>query len=132
MSQSSQPHPSYGPQPGAISPQQERSWAVVTHVISGAAMVLSAGTLGFIGSLVIYLVYRDRGPFVRHHAANAVNVQLTALIGLVVSGLLMIVLIGFVTYPLVVVAAVVIHIVAALRANTGEWYDPPFTIRFVR
>lgn len=132
MSDPTQPRPPYAPQPGALSPHQERSLAVLTHVISGAAMVLSAGTLGFIGSLVIYLLYRDRGPFVRHHAANAVNVQLTALIGLVVSGLLMLVLVGFVTYPLVVVAAVVIHVVAAVRANAGEWYDPPFTIRFVR
>jgi uncharacterized Tic20 family protein len=95
-------------------------------------MVVSAGTLGFVASLVIYLIYRDRGPFVRAHAANAVNVQLTALIGLVVSGLLMLVLVGFITYPLVVVAAVVIHVIAAMRANAGEWYDPPFTIRFVK
>jgi uncharacterized Tic20 family protein len=40
--------------------------------------------------------------------------------------------IGLLTYPLVVVAAVVIHAIAALKAHSGEWYDPPFTIRFVR
>ena len=115
-----------------LSPSEERTWATLTHAISAIAMVVSAGTLGFVASLVIYLVYRDRGPFVRAHAANAVNVQLTALIGLVVSGVLMIVLVGFVTYPLVVVAAVVIHVIAAMRANAGEWYNPPFTISFVK
>jgi uncharacterized Tic20 family protein len=123
-----QPHPPAQP----LSPSEERTWATLTHAISGVAMVVSAGTLGFVASLVIYLIYRDRGPFVRAHAANAVNVQLTALIGLVVSGLLMLVLVGFITYPLVVVAAVVIHVIAAMRANAGEWYDPPFTIRFVK
>ena len=128
-----QPQPQGGgrpPQP--MSQQDEKTWATQTHVISGVAMVVSAGTLGFIASLVIYLVYRDRGPFVRAHAANAVNVQLTALIGLILSGILMIVLVGFFTYPLIVVGAVVIHAIAAMRANNGEWYDPPFTIRFVR
>jgi uncharacterized Tic20 family protein len=127
-----QPEYPQPPQPGApLSPAQERSWATITHVVSGVAMVVSAGTLGFIASLVIYLVYRDRGPFVRAHAANAVNVQLTALIGLLVSGLLMFVLVGFITYPLIVIGAVVIHAIAAMRANEGEWYNPPFSIRFV-
>jgi uncharacterized Tic20 family protein len=125
--------PQYPNQPAQpMSQQEEKTWATLTHVISGVAMVVSAGTLGFVASLVIYLVYRDRGPFVRAHAANAVNVQLTALIGLIISGLLMIVLIGFVTYPVIVVAAVVIHTIAAMRANAGEWYDPPLTIRFVK
>lgn len=125
--------PQYPQQPAnPMSQQEEKTWATLTHVISGVAMVVSAGTLGFVASLIIYLVYRDRGPFVRAHAANAVNVQLTALIGLIVSGVLMIVLVGFVLYPVVVVAAVVIHAIAAMRANAGEWYDPPFTIRFVK
>ena len=118
--------------PRPMSQQDEKTWGTLTHAVSAIAMVASAGTLGFVASLVIYLVCKDRGPFVRAHAANAVNVQLTALIGLVVSGVLMLVLVGFVLYPLVVVAAVVIHVVAALKANAGEWYDPPFTIRFVR
>lgn len=126
------PQPDYPGQPRPMSQQDEKTWATLTHTISAIAMVASAGTLGFIASLVIYLVYKDRGPFVRAHAANAVNVQLTALIGLVVSGVLMIVLVGFVLYPLVVVGAVIIHVIAALKANSGEWYDPPFTIRFVR
>jgi uncharacterized Tic20 family protein len=126
-------HPQYPQQPAQpMSQQEEKTWETLTHVISGVAMVVSAGTLGFVASLVIYLVYRERGPFVRAHAANAVNVQLTALIGLIVSGILMVVLVGFITYPIVVVAAVVLHAIAAMRANAGEWYDPPFTIRFVR
>jgi len=127
-----QQQPSYGEAARPMSQQDEKTWATLTHAISAIAMVASAGTLGFIASLVIYLVCKDRGPFVRAHAANAVNVQLTALIGLLVSGVLMLVLVGFVTYAIVVVAAVVIHVIAALRANAGEWYNPPCTIRFVR
>jgi hypothetical protein len=132
MSEQPQYQQPYGTPARPMSQQDEKTWATLTHVISGLAMVVSAGTLGFISSLVIYFVFRDRGPFVRAHSANAVNVQLTALIGLIISGVLMIVLVGFVTYPIIVVAAVVIHALAAMRANSGEWYDPPFTIRFVK
>src|SRR5918994_579396 len=80
---------------GALTPDQERTWATVTHVIAGAAMILSAGTLGFVAALVIYLVYKDKGPFVRQHAADAVNIQLNALLWFIVGGILVLVLVGF-------------------------------------
>ena len=40
--------------------------------------MLSGGFLGFVAALVMYLVFRDRGPFVRHHSANALNIQIIA------------------------------------------------------
>lgn len=118
--------------PIPVSPSEQRITGVLAHVIPGAALVLSAGTLGFFGSLVIYLLYKDRGDFARQHAANSLNAQIATLIGLVVSGILMLVLIGFITYPLVIVWAVVIHVVGAVKANNGELWDPPMVPRFVR
>jgi uncharacterized Tic20 family protein len=52
--------PGYGAPAAPLTPEQERSWATLSHVIPLVAMVLSAGTLGFVGSLVIYLMYKDR------------------------------------------------------------------------
>lgn len=120
----------YGPQP--MSPSEERNLGMLSHVIPAILLPLSAGTLGFVASLVIYLVYKDRGPFVRQHAANSLNVQIIAAIGLVVSTILMIVLIGFVLYPVVIVAAVVIHVIGAIKANNGEWWMPPLTPALVK
>ena len=122
--------PGYGPQP--MSPSEERNLGMLAHVIPAILLPLSAGTLGFVASLVIYLVYKDRGPFVRQHAANSLNVQIIAAIGLVVSTILMIVLIGFVLYPVVIVAAVVIHVIGAIKANNGEWWTPPLTPALVK
>lgn len=115
----------------AISPQEEKTWGVISHVVPAVALVASAGTLGFVASLVIYLLYKDKGPFVRQQAANSLNLQIATLIGLVVSAVLMLVLIGFVLYPLVIVWAVVLHIIGALKSNSGEWWTPPLTPRFV-
>jgi uncharacterized Tic20 family protein len=117
---------------GGLSPVQERSWAVIAHAGSALAMVFSVGTLGFLGALAIWMVYKDRGPFVRHYASNALNIQLTALIGLVISAVLVLVLIGFVLYPLVVIVAVALHVVALLKANRGEWWKPPMTLPIFR
>ncbi|HIZ99390.1 MAG TPA: DUF4870 domain-containing protein [Candidatus Janibacter merdipullorum] len=114
-----------------MSPTEERNLGMVAHVVPAVLLPLSAGTLGFVASLVIYLIYKDRGPFVRAHAANSLNVQIVTAILLVISTALMIVLIGFLTYPVVIIAATVIHIMGAMKANSGEWWTPPLTPRLV-
>jgi len=122
----------YGVQQQPMSPGEERTLGAVAHGAPLVAMVLSAGTLGFVASLVIYLMYKDRGPFVRAHAANSLNVQIITGIVLLVSFPLMLVLIGFLTFGLALVFAFVMHLLGAIKANNGEWWDPPMTPRFVR
>lgn len=126
------PQPGYGATAVPLSPDQERNWATLAHVIPLVAMVLSAGTLGFVGSLVIYLLYKDRGPFVRQHAANSLNIQIITGIVLLISIPFMLVLVGFLTFGLALLFAFVVHIIAAMKANNGEWYRPPFTPEFVK
>ncbi|SBS72501.1 DUF4870 domain-containing protein [uncultured Microbacterium sp.] len=120
------PQPPYGGTPPVqpMSPADEKMWATLTH--------LSGIFFSFLGPLVGYLVLRDRGPFVRAHTATALNFQLTLLIAYVVSGILVIVVIGAFLYPLVAVAGLVLAIIAAVKANQGEWYTYPLTITFVR
>ncbi|HWU23458.1 MAG TPA: DUF4870 domain-containing protein [Nocardioides sp.] len=120
------------PAPTALAPDEERTWATLTHVGVGAATVLSAGTLGFFAALGVYLLHRDRGPFIRHNAANAMNIQLNMLMWAVISIVLMVVLVGFVLLAAVPIVGVVLHVVAAVKAGRGEWWNPPMTIRFIR
>ncbi len=126
------PQGGYGVQPQPISPAQERTLGAVAHGVPLIAMVLSAGLLGFVGSLAVYLMYKDRGPFVRAHAANSLNVQIITGIVLLVSIPLMFVLVGFLTFALALVFAFVVHLLGAIKANNGEWWDPPMTPKFVR
>lgn len=122
----------YGGQPQPISPAEERNLGAIAHGAPLVATVLSAGTLGFVASLVIYVMYKDRGPFVRAHAANSLNVQILTGIVLVVSIPLMFVLVGFLTFGLAFVYAFVMHLLGAIKANNGEWWEPPMTPKFVR
>ncbi|HXH78305.1 DUF4870 domain-containing protein [Nocardioides sp.] len=126
------PQGGYGIQPKPISPAEERTLGAVAHGVPLIAMVLSAGMLGFVGSLAVYLMYKDRGPFVRAHAANSLNVQIITGIVLLVSIPLMFVLIGFLSFALALVYAFVVHLLGAIKANNGEWWDPPMTPKFVR
>lgn len=122
-----------------LTPEQERTWATVTHAVAGAAMILSAGTLGFVVALVVYLVYKDKGQFVRQHAADAVNIQLNSLMWAIILGvvgaILAIVLVGFLFWAMIgaiPVIALVLHVIGAVKANQGEIHWSPLTIRFVR
>lgn len=118
--------------PTPVPTDEERTVGVIVHAVPAAALVLSAGTLGFVASLVIYLVYKDRGEYARRQAANSLNVQIMTGILLVVSVVLFLVLIGFVTYAVVIVWATVLHVIGAVRASNGVWWNPPLTPRFVR
>jgi uncharacterized Tic20 family protein len=125
--------PAYGAAPGQaltptpMNPNEERTWGMLSHGITLAVTVVSGGTLGFVTALVIYLMVKDRGPFVRHHSANALNVQIVAGIVMLISIPLMFVLVGFLTFAAAWVFAVVVHIIGAVKANNGEWYTPPLT-----
>jgi uncharacterized Tic20 family protein len=115
--------PTYAPaQP--LSPSDERMWATLIHV--GGIII------GFLAPLLGYLLLKDRSTFVGENSKNALNFQLTVLIGYVVSGVLMFVLIGFLTYPLVWVLSIVFSILGAVAANRGEVYRYPLTIAFIK
>lgn len=116
-----------------ISPAEERTWGALAHVSAVAAMVFSAGFLGFVGSLVIYVLFKDRGPFVRAHAANSLNVQITMLIWVIISFPLILVLgVGLLTLAAAPIVAFVLHVVGGVKAYQGSWWNPPLTPRFVK
>lgn len=107
-----------------MNPADEKMWSILTHV--GGIF------FGFIPSLIAYLVFRDRGPFVRHHTATALNFQLTMLIASVVSSILILIVIGIFLLVAISIVLIVFSIIAAVTANRGELYTYPLSITFVR
>ena len=106
-----------------MSPADEKLWATLIQ--------LGGLFFGFLAPLIGFLVLKDRGPFVRHYAATALNFQLTLLIVNIIGGILTLVLIGFVILFAAWLVGIVFSIIAAVKANRGEWYQYPATIRFV-
>lgn len=114
-----QPHP---PSPGPTS-SDDTTWALLAH--------LSVFVVALIGPLVIYLVKRDSSPFVRAHAAEALNFHITLTLATIVSIVLMLVLIGFLLIFVVMIAGAVLGVIAAVAAGQGKPYRYPFTLRLV-
>lgn len=125
---SGQPGPPYGAQQ-PLSPDQERLWAMLAHLLSFVAAYIA---LGFIAPLTVLLIFGPRSAYVRAHAVEALNFNLTWLLYAIVAGVLAFLLIGIPILIVLGIAYVALVIVAAVRANSGQYYRYPLTIRFVR
>lgn len=128
------PPPPPGPPPAApppgsyqpsqqLSPADEKLWATLVHI--GGIF------FGFIPALIGYLVLKDRGPFVRAHTATALNFQITMTIAAVVSAILWIVIVGIFLTIAIGIVVIVFSIIAAVKANQGQPYTYPLSIKFV-
>jgi len=127
--QPQQPPPGYGVAPQPMSQQDEKTWATLVHLAPFLAAVVG---IPFLGPLIVFLIFKDRGPFVRFHAAQALNFQIIITIAFWVFGLLSFVLIGIPFLILTAIAWVVFSIIAAIKANNGEWYRYPMTPELVK
>ena len=122
--------PGWGAQPGSQPPtQEERTWALASHIgsIVGAWIAMA-----FLVPLVILLVKGKESAFIRYHAVESLNFQLSMLIYLFVGVLLLFVLVGLVVLPVLGVLWLVFVVIATIRASNGEAYRYPLTIRFVK
>lgn len=120
------PDPYASPLPGTppitIS-QDDKLWAMLAH-LAGLAGYLG-GVLQYVAPLVIYLVYKDKSPFVAFHALQSLFFQLAVLVAFVLAGIITFVTCG-IGAPLMVgigVGALVYAIIAAIKANQGEWFE---------
>lgn len=110
-------------QSAPLSPSDEKLWATLIHI---------GGILfGFLPALIGYLVLKDKGPFIRAHTATALNFQITLLIAYVVGSILTFVIIGIFILIAAWIAAIVFGIIAAVKANQGQYYVYPIAIKFV-
>ncbi len=125
------PPPGYGPPAGGPGQHQgagrtgseDTLWAVLAH--------LSFFVLGLIAPLVILLTSGERSPFIRGHAAEALNFHITLTIAMIVSIPLVFLFIGIPLVFAIIIGGIVFGIIAAVAASRREPYRYPLTIHFV-
>jgi uncharacterized protein len=115
--------PAYGQPQGPVSPSDAHMWGLFAN--------LGAIFFSFLAPLVIYLIYKDRDPFIRRHATQSLNFQIILAIGYFVSFILTFVIIGIFTFFALAVCGIVFPILASVAANKGEPYDYPLIPQMV-
>ena len=132
------------PAPAGVSgiSAEERQWAMFAHLSALAGGILTSGWAGsigcFIGPLVIWMMKKDTMPFVGDQAKEALNFNITVAIIFFALFVLTLVTLGIgalLTVPLMIlvgIAWLVFTIIAAMKANNGERYRYPLTLRLVK
>lgn len=126
------------PQPAApLTPAEDKQWASFAHF---------GGILGILPSLIIFLVFKDRGTLTRQEAKEALNWQITFTIGVIVLQILGAILTaiafasgayglanvaGWLVF-LAYVANLIFSIMGGVKVNGGGTYRYPFALRLVK
>jgi uncharacterized protein len=119
-----------------MGPKDENTWSVLAHL--SVFLNLLTGFLGPVAALVIWLMYKDRSPRVTFHALQSLWYQVAWIVilavGWTVAGLLTIILIGFLLFPVMILLTVVpfVHMgYAAYKVSQGVDYRYPWVADLV-
>lgn len=121
--------------------KEERQWGMFAHLsaILGGLVTSAVGGWGsFLGPLIIWMMKKDESAFISDQAKEALNFNIT--VGIV---MLACVILGFVTLgvgflllaPIMMIVglgALVLIIIASMKANDGIAYRYPFTLRLIK
>jgi uncharacterized protein len=129
-----------GPPPPGYANNDEKTWALIAH-FGGAAGAFLGGWLGFLGPLIAMVAKGNQSPTVRAHAVEALNFQLTWIGASVALTIVMccativtlgIGAIGFITLGAPWLVATIVGVLAGVKANEGQFYRYPMSIRVIK
>ncbi|GAA2354887.1 hypothetical protein GCM10010170_047130 [Dactylosporangium salmoneum] len=114
-----------GPAPVGYNNSDEKTWALIAHF--GGILV------GFIAPLIALLVKGNESPTVKAHANEALNFQITYGIALIITWIIGACTIILIFVPLLLwIYVVVMCILGGMKANNGELYRYPATLRLIK
>jgi len=115
------------PEPTTSKPSGDkdaRTIAMLCHLLGVFTSILVP--------LILWIVKKDDDSFIDDQGKEALNFQITLLGGYFAAGILSIVGIGLLLFPLLYLYNLIFGIIAALKANEGEKYRYPFAIRLIK
>jgi uncharacterized Tic20 family protein len=113
------------------SPSKEaRQWAMFCHFAAFFGLVVPFGN--FLGPLIVWQLKKDLDPFVDAQGKEALNFQISVSLAAMLCFLLMVVVIGFPLLALLGITALVLTIIAGIKANEGQAYRYPFSWRLIK
>ena len=119
--------PPSAPAGAPLTPDQERTFASFAHL---------GGIIWILPSLIIWLVYKDRGPFVSSEARKALNFMITATIAWVAVYILDVAFLPYLLASLLNLAIWVVVVVFSIQgfqsAQKGQPFKYPFSLDLVK
>ncbi len=119
------------PPPTSTSLPDTRTWTILCHA-SALAGFFVPGVGHILGPLIVWLAKRTDSPEIDAHGKESLNFQISMLIYGLISGILCLILIGFLLLAILHLLNLVLVIVASIQASEGKLYRYPITIRLIK
>jgi hypothetical protein len=117
-------------QPGSLQTQEERQMGMFMHLSQLLNLIIPLG--GVIVPIVLWQTQKDKSLALDAHGKMVTNWLISSLIYSLVSVVLMFVLIGFLTLIATAILGIVFPIIGAIKANNGEYWEYPLTIKLLK
>jgi len=117
------------PPPPATTPD-ERTWFMLCHLSALCGYFFPFGNL--IGPFLIWQIKKNDYPAIEAQAKAMLNFQFTIYLAVIVACILIIVVVGIPLLWAIGAFNVVCIIIAAMKANNGEPWMFPLSIRFLK
>lgn len=116
--------------PSALQTADEKQMGLILHLSQLANVILFP--VGVVAPIVIWQTQKEKMPALDAHGKMVANFMISMVIYTFVSIILMFVLIGFLTIFAVLLIGIIFPIVGAVKANNGELWEYPLTIKFIK
>jgi hypothetical protein len=104
----------------------ERTLGILSHILA-----IVPG-IGIFGPLIIWLIKKDESQFVSENAKESLNFQLTMIIAVIISCILIVVLIGIFLIWILGILNLILVIIATIKASENKIYRYPFNFRLIK
>lgn len=109
--------------------QDERMWGMFCHLSALAGYIIPMGSI--IGPLVIWSIKKQEYPFVDEQGKEALNFNISMIIYILISVILIVVVIGILMLIALAIFQLIMIIIAGVKANNGESFRYPLSIKFI-
>lgn len=116
--------------PVPFSDSDARMWAMLTHLSALTGMFTIVGSI--VGPIIVWQIQKEKSAFIDFHGKEAVNFNITIAIAAGISFVLMFILIGVFLLWIIGAVWLILTIIPAVKANNGEYYRYPISIRFIK
>lgn len=119
----------YQPQMFLQTPEQRQIGMFIHLSLLAYAFVFPVGA---IAPILLWQLNKDKMPALDAHGKMAANFMISLAIYFTVSFILAFVLIGFLGFLVFGLMAIIFPIIGAVKANNGEFWEYPLTIKFLK
>jgi uncharacterized protein len=112
--------------------RDERLWGMFCHLSALSGYNILPGVGFVIGPLIFWIIKKQDYSFVDEQGKEALNFQLSMMIYMLAAAVLIIILVGFLLLIALGIFQLIMIIVASIKANNGEHFKYPLSIRFIK